>query len=70
MMSYIDCFQMYYLNFSLVCSCSPHLGYLLYHPCLIWDIDLAHGFLRAWCLKFTAPSVFGSQIYSVICAQS
>ena len=31
---------------------SSHSGYLLYHPCFIWFLDISCGFLRSRCLEF------------------
>ena len=64
-MSYIDFFQCY-LIFRPVCSGSSHPGYPLDHPCQIWVIYIYCGFLCAWCLEFTPPSVVGFQIYGVL----
>ena len=62
---------MIYIYFCLMCCSdllifcffSSHSGSLLDHPWLIWVLDLPSGFLRARCLTFTVPCIFGSRIY-------
>ena len=49
-----------------MCLCLSHSDFILYHPCLIWVLDISCGFLRAWCLEFMSLSVVWSQIYGAL----